>query len=99
MSRSRSSGFALALGCGAVLGAGVCAPAPASAQANCDMYGRLALQQMQQNAQQKCNLAGPEWSTDLKAHMTWCASVGPEQWKLQLQKREQALATCAAPKK
>jgi hypothetical protein len=71
----------------------------ALAQANCDMYARLALQQMQQNSQQKCNLTGPEWSSDLKAHVTWCSSVGPDQWKVQLQKRDQALAACAAPKK
>jgi hypothetical protein len=68
------------------------------AQANCEMYGRLALQQMQQNAQQKCNLTGPEWSSDLKAHTAWCGSVGPDQWKVQLQKRDQALAVCAAKK-
>jgi sarcosine oxidase gamma subunit len=71
----------------------------ASAQANCEMYGRMALQQMQQNVQDKCNLTGPEWSSDLKAHTTWCSSVGPDQWKVQLQKREQALAACAVPKK
>jgi hypothetical protein len=71
----------------------------ASAQTNCDMYGKLALQQMQQNIQGKCNLTGPEWSSDLKAHTTWCSGVGPDQWKVQLQKREQALTACAAPKK
>jgi hypothetical protein len=70
----------------------------ASAQANCEMYGRLALQQMQQNTQQKCNLTGPEWSSDLKAHTTWCGSVGPDQWKVQLQKRDQALAACSSKK-
>jgi hypothetical protein len=71
----------------------------ASAQTNCDMYGKLALQQMQQNIQSKCNLTGPEWSSDLKAHTTWCSGVGPDQWKVQLQKREQALTACTAPKK
>jgi sarcosine oxidase gamma subunit len=54
---------------------------------------------MQQNIQAKCNLTGAEWSSDLKAHTAWCSSVGPDQWKVQLQKREQALAACAAPKK
>jgi hypothetical protein len=72
---------------------------PAAAQTNCDMYGKMALQQMQQNIQSKCNMTGPEWSSDLKAHTTWCSGVGPDQWKMQLQKREQALAVCAAPKK
>ena len=50
---------------------------------------------MQENEQKKCGLKGPEWNIDLKAHMDWCASVGPDQWKLQLQKREQALQQCA----
>jgi hypothetical protein len=70
----------------------------AAAQANCDMYGRMALQQMQQNLQGKCSLSGPEWSSDLKAHTAWCSAVGPDQWKAQLQKREQALASCAQKK-
>ncbi len=69
------------------------APA-ANAQANCDTYGRLALKQMQENEQKKCGLKGPEWNTDLKAHTTWCGTVGPDHWKIQLQKREQALAAC-----
>ena len=67
----------------------------AMAQANCETYGRLALKQMQENEQKKCGLKGPEWNTDMKAHMTWCGSVGPDQWKVQLQKREQALAVCS----
>jgi hypothetical protein len=67
----------------------------AFAQANCEMYGRLALKQMQENEQKKCGLKGQEWNTDLKAHVAWCASVGPDQWKIQLQKREQALSSCA----
>jgi hypothetical protein len=81
-----------------VLAAGITvmsAGGPAFAQASCDMYGKLALKQMQENEQKKCGLKGPEWNTDLKAHMAWCGTVGPDQWKIQLQKREQALAACA----
>jgi hypothetical protein len=63
-------------------------------QTSCDTYGKLALRQMQENEQKKCGFKGPEWNTDLKAHMNWCATVGPDQWKIQLQKREQALAAC-----
>jgi hypothetical protein len=74
----------------AVAAAGV----PAFAQASCDMYGKLALKQMQENEQKKCGFKGPEWNTDLKAHMAWCGTVGPDQWKMQLQRREQALAAC-----
>jgi hypothetical protein len=96
MKLNRSSGLGLA----AIAGLAVIASTTgASAQANCEMYGRMALQQMQQNIQLKCNMTGPEWSSDLKAHTTWCGSVGPDQWKVQLQKRDQALAACAAPKK
>jgi hypothetical protein len=66
----------------------------AFAQANCDMYGKLALKQMQENEQKKCGFKGDAWNADLKAHVAWCATVPPDQWKVQLQKREQQLATC-----
>ena len=66
----------------------------ASAQANCDMYGKLALQQQKENEAGKCGFSGAEWSPDLKAHIAWCNSVGPDQWKAQLQKRKQQLDTC-----
>jgi hypothetical protein len=86
----------LGLGCLAVLmGAAGFAPG-ASAQANCDTYGRLAIQQQQENAENKCGFSGPEWSPDLKAHIAWCGGVGPEQWKVQLQKRKQQLDACRA---
>ena len=101
MARVRASSSAMMAGTAAIVGAVLAitaATTTASAQANCEMYGRLALQQMQQNTQQKCNLTGPEWSSDLKSHTTWCGSVGPDQWKVQLQKRDQALAACSAKK-
>jgi hypothetical protein len=60
------------------------------------MYGKLALQQQQENVEYKCGLAGPEWSPDLKAHTAWCGTVGPDQWKAQLQKRKQQLDACKA---
>jgi len=66
----------------------------AAAQANCDVYGKLALQQQQDNDRLKCGFSGPEWSPDIAAHKAWCGSVGPDQWKAQLQKRSQALAGC-----
>jgi hypothetical protein len=66
----------------------------ASAQANCDTYGKLALQQQQENVEFKCGFSGPEWSPDLKAHVAWCGSVAPDQWKVQLQARRQQLDTC-----
>ena len=86
--RSTVSLFAVCLG--VALGAS----SQAFAQANCDTYGKLALKQMQENEQKKCGLVGQEWNTDLRAHMSWCATVAPDQWKLQLQKRELALAAC-----
>lgn len=81
----------LALGCcAALLGAGTVP----HAQASCDVYGRLAVQQQQENAELKCGFSGTEWSPDLKAHLAWCASVGPDQWKAELQKRKQQLDAC-----
>jgi hypothetical protein len=85
------TGGALALA--ALLAGGAFAPA-AHAQANCDVYGKLALQQQKENEAGKCGFKGPEWSSDLKAHIAWCSSVGPDQWKVQLQRRTQQLATC-----
>ena len=67
---------------------------PAMAQANCDWYAKTALQQQQQNEQKKCGFSGPAWSTDLKAHQTWCAAQAPDLWKAEAQKREAQLATC-----
>ncbi len=65
----------------------------AGAQANCDWYAKTALKQQQENEQRKCGFSGANWSSDLKAHMSWCAS-NPDQWKSEAQRREQQLATC-----
>lgn len=65
----------------------------ASAQANCDWYAKTALKQQQENEQKKCGFTGNGWSSDLKAHATWCAA-NPDQWKAEAQRREQMLATC-----
>lgn len=65
----------------------------ANAQANCDWYAKTALKQQQENEQKKCGFTGNGWSSDLKAHMTWCAA-NPDQWKSEAQRREQMLATC-----
>jgi len=68
----------------------------AGAETGCEMYGRLALQQQQENVAEKCGFSGPAWSPDLKAHLSWCGSVGPDQWKAELQKRKQQLDACTA---
>jgi hypothetical protein len=60
------------------------------------MYGKLALDQQKENDALKCGFKGPEWSSDLKAHVAWCGSVGPDQWKVQLQQRKQKLDACKA---
>ena len=86
-----------ALTAAALLGAASFAPV-ANAQSNCATYGKLALQQQKDNESFKCGFAGPEWSSDLKAHIAWCGGVGPDQWKQQLQTREQQLAGCKAGK-
>lgn len=81
-----------------IVASGIAGPTSAArAQAaNCDMYGKLALQQTQENIASKCGFSGPEWSEDLKAHIAWCGSVAPDQWKAELQKRKQQLDTCKA---
>lgn len=70
----------------------------AAAQANCEMYAKLAIQQQQENETSGCAFAGKEWSADLKGHLDWCGGVAPDQWKAELQKRQQALAACAGDK-
>lgn len=82
-----------ALSLAALVGAASLSPA-AYAQANCPTYGKLALQQQKDNEAYKCGFTGPEWGGDLKAHVAWCSSVGPDQWKHMLQEREQKLAAC-----
>lgn len=88
--------FAIAVGIGTVaantwFGA---SNAQAQAQASCEWYGKTALQQQQENEQRKCGFTGPAWSSDLKAHMLWCAAQPSEAWKVEAQKRTQQLATC-----
>lgn len=80
----------------AVLAGLVALGSGAAAQADCETYGKLALQQQQENAELKCGFTGPEWSPDLKAHVAWCGGVGPDQWKAQLQARKQKLDACKA---
>lgn len=88
----------IVFGCAALL-AGIGAQTQRSAaQATCEMYGKLAVQQQQANAEAGCGFTGDEWSSDLKRHVDWCGSVPPDQWKVELQKREQALDACKTEK-
>lgn len=80
--------------CVALAGAGLASEA--RAQASCDVYGKLALEQQQENVELKCGFSGPAWSADLKAHVAWCATVGPDRWKAELQARKQQLDACKA---
>jgi hypothetical protein len=77
----------------------IVAPGPAGAQAvaqtTCEWYARTAVKQQQENEQKKCGFKGPAWTSDLKAHQAWCASVSPEEWRRSAQKRDQDLAACA----
>lgn len=58
----------------------------------CATYGRISLQQQRENEQRSCGFSGPSWSADLRKHVQWCNSVGPDQWKAQLQQRAKMLA-------
>jgi hypothetical protein len=68
----------------------------AMAQANCDVYGKLAVKQSQEAAQKKCGFTGPRWSLDLAAHNAWCKSVGPTEWRSELKTRAQELKKCSS---
>lgn len=68
----------------------------AIAQVNCDWYANTALQQQKVNAERKCGFKGESWSFDRSAHIAWCQSVGPDQWRRQAQFREQELQKCSA---
>lgn len=70
------------------------ASAPSAlAQANCEMYAKLAIQQQRQN-DASCKLQGPDWNSDLQRHMAWCTTASPQQWQAALQRRKQALDSC-----
>ncbi len=88
-----------ALVAAAGLAPGMMLSAPALAQANCDWYATTALKQQQENEKYKCGFSGPEWNSDKKAHMAWCASVTPDRWRESAQRREKDLQACAAKKK
>ncbi len=67
----------------------------ANAQSSCKWYGATALKQQQTNEKLKCNLEGPAWHSDFGAHMAWCATVSPDQWKKSAQERDKQLSACA----
>jgi hypothetical protein len=81
----------------AVLGVAALIPAAlAQAQGNCEWYANLALQQQKVNLDRGCGFAGPAWSSNRSAHMSWCATVAPEVWKNQAKQRDQQLAKCTS---
>lgn len=84
--------------CALLLGAGAWSllglTSAALAQANCAVYAKLALEQQQENVNNRCGFTGPEWNDQYSRHLEWCGTVGPDQWKQQLQLRSQKLAAC-----
>lgn len=80
---------------GAMATLAVLASSPAAlAQANCEMYAKLAVQQQRQNESVKCNLSGADWHSDVSGHMAWCSNASPQQWQAALQRRKHALDNC-----
>jgi len=67
---------------------------PAFAQQNCSTYGKLALKQAVEAEKAKCGFVGPRWSKDLRAHIAWCATVGPNEWLSELKARSLELKKC-----
>ena len=90
MMRAARAAIAVALAAGLWAGA----VTHAGAQSNCSTYGYLALKQARENEQRKCGKSGPRWSTDLNAHVAWCGTVGPQQWKAELRTRAKELQDC-----
>lgn len=95
-----------ALKCSAMLSTGVMVAmaavvsgAHAQTQANCQWYGTTALKQQQENERLKCGLLGPAWTSDLRAHIAWCASVGADTWRQAARQRDQDLAACVAKRR
>ena len=68
----------------------------ASAQSNCEWYAKTAVRQQQINETKKCGFIGEAWHKDLAAHLKWCQTVPPDQWKSEAQKRDQQLTTCGS---
>jgi hypothetical protein len=71
----------------------------ASAQTSCEWYATTALKQQQENLRLACGFKGDAWSSDLKAHTSWCASVSPDAWRNAAKERDKQLADCAAKKR
>jgi hypothetical protein len=78
----------------AVLAGTMTAMPLASASANCSSYAKLSLQQQQENVRKNCGFAGPEWTSDMKALVTWCSKSPPQAAQAMLKKRSAALAGC-----
>jgi hypothetical protein len=98
MTRSRTlSALSVALGAASV--ALALAPTDASAQANCQWYATTALKQQQENVRLACGFKGDAWSSDLREHTRWCASVSPDAWRNAAKDRDKQLADCAAKKR
>ncbi len=88
-----AKGAAAAVMAIAILGGG--APHSVEAQSNCQWYATTALKQQKENERLKCGFKGLSWHSDMRAHLSWCASVPPDQWRSEARKRDQELATCA----
>lgn len=81
--------------CAAIAGAAVTSSA-AFAQASCDAFAKISVQQQQENERNKCGLTGPEWSSSFQAVLAWCSAHSPQEANEMLKKRKDALAACAA---
>ena len=70
------------------------APASANIQQICKAYGLKAVKQQQYNIANKCNQTGDIWSTDLKAHIKFCATNPPAKWQAADKMRDEAIKKC-----
>jgi hypothetical protein len=68
--------------------------APASAEEDCNWYAQTTAKQAQENTAKNCGLVGDGWSTDLKVNIAYCQAVAPEQWRADIEMRQQELQKC-----
>ncbi len=85
---------AAAIAVGVILLVGASLRARAEAGQNCKVYALAAAKQHKENEERSCGFKGPEWTKDIKAHLAWCQSVPPQEWRAMLKKRQEMLASC-----
>lgn len=67
--------------------------------ATCNNFAQTALNLMEQNVKEPCNLTGPRWTTDPQALIQWCMSVSVDESRRDSTSRRAAVDACTAPRR